>query len=135
MTSKRMTVSLSLMNVKAAGLTEIRCTTEMMPCCQLTCYNCDIRGHLGRVCKKPSKSHNGQKMVRVAETRGRSRSISHDERRQGLSTQRRNPIYVRYVPGHKMYDDIDIRRRSGPPRYDRGHTFPRKGHSDKWPET
>jgi hypothetical protein len=41
---------------------------DACPAANRNCYNCDIKGHFGRVCKKPPKPRNGQQMVRVAKT-------------------------------------------------------------------
>jgi hypothetical protein len=44
---------------------------DACPAANRNCYNCDIKGHFGRVCKKPPRPRNGvSKMVRVAETHG-----------------------------------------------------------------
>jgi hypothetical protein len=46
---------------------------DKRPAANRECYNCDIKGHFGRVCKKPPRPRNGvSKMVRVAETHGGS---------------------------------------------------------------
>ena len=45
--------------------------SDACPAANMNCYNCDIKGHFGRVCKKPPRPRNGvSKMVRVAETHG-----------------------------------------------------------------
>ena len=92
------------------------------PAANRSCYNCDIKGHFGRVCKKPPRSRNGQKMVRVAETTVFPRNggtlstfsmcldtgctmtlISEDMvTRQGLAVDMRSCKRVRAVNGQKL---------------------------------
>ena len=46
---------------------------DKCPAATRECYNCDIKGHFGRVCKKLLRPRNGtSKMVPVAETHGGS---------------------------------------------------------------
>jgi hypothetical protein len=46
---------------------------DSCPAANRNCYNCDIKGHFGRVCMKPPRPRNSvSKMVRVAETHGGS---------------------------------------------------------------
>ena len=43
---------------------------DKCPAANRECYNCDIKGHFGRVCKKPPRPRNG--VSKVAETHGGS---------------------------------------------------------------
>ena len=98
---------------------------DKCPAAKRECYNCDIKGHFGRVCKKPPRPRNGvSKMIRVAERhRGKHRSHSYDERRNGLSTRWRGPVYIQDVPRYGMHDDTDIGGCGGPSGLNGGYTL------------